>query len=285
VDVKVVDLKDRPVPGAQVEASNGRKTTTDENGIATIRFGSLGVHSIAVVSENHMPANVVVTLPTDRGKTITARLTNQIKISGFTFASAQLYPMLFSYLFSTYGYSPELNPYHEGEWTQWAISTTEEEEAVTFKKAFLRRLENGQEWWQVQIVKGGEEEENSRYTAEILFSEDRSSIRRFREKIGDGEIQEKPVTEGWYTAPARLTEESKQGALSERKVSVSVPKGDFSADLLTFGIVSGTSLKLWSVPQVPGGVVKYENLSEDETIYRAALVDFGRDAQTLLESY
>lgn len=229
-----------------------------------------------------MPSNMIVTLPTDNGETITARLTNQISFSGFSFGSVQLYPLLFNYMFSSYGYSMELTDYREGDWTEWIIKNSDSDDAMIMKKAFLKKFDNGQEWWQVQI---NHEEEESSYVAEVLFSEDRSSVRRLREKVGDGEVQEKPVSEGWYNRPVELTSESKEGAVKERDISVAVPGGSFTADLLSFGVVSGISLNMWQAPQVPGGVVKYENRSEDEVIYTSELADYGDDAETLLESY
>lgn len=46
VEVQVLDKNDQPLNGAQVEASNGRKTITDAEGVANVRFGSVGVYSI-----------------------------------------------------------------------------------------------------------------------------------------------------------------------------------------------------------------------------------------------
>lgn len=285
VDVKVLDQNDNPVAGAQVEASNGRRTTTDENGIAKVRFGSVGIHSVSVYADNHMPANFIVTMPADRGKTVTKKLANEISISGLRFGSINMYPLIFNYMFSSYGYSPELSEYREGQSTTWNIlSEGDENASMQMYKAFLKKLDNGREWWAIKLV---QEEDEPHYVAEVLFSEDRTSILRYREQIGDGEIQEKPVSEGWYSKPVSLTKESEEGGLKEQNVSVEVPAGSFTADLLEFGIAPKTLLRMWKATgsSVPGGVLKYETTSEGEMIYTSVLVDYSSDATTMLDSF
>ncbi|SMO83350.1 Ig-like domain-containing protein [Gracilimonas mengyeensis] len=284
VDVEVLDANGNPIQGAQVEASNGRKSSTDEKGMASIRFGSIGIHNITVLADNHMPNNMIVTMPADRGKTLTAQLANQVEIGTITFGSMNMYPMMFTYLFNGYGYQLELEDYPEGGWTEWR---TGGDDGTIMKKAFLKELDNGQQWWQI-ILKGNEKNDEDRYVAEVLFAEDRSQIVRMREKIGDGEAQEKPVSEGWYNEPRQLTEESVQGALAEEGISVKVPANTFTADLLDFGMAPGMSMKMWRVDsnEVPGGIVKYEySGDEDGEIASMELTDYGTDAESLLESF
>lgn len=289
VDIEVLDVEGTPIQGAQVEASNGRKSTTDESGMVTIRFGTVGIHNITVLADNYMPNNMVVTMPKDNGSTITARLTNEVEIgaisfTGINFGAMNMYPMMFNYLFTGYGYQLELEDYPEGGWTEWQ---TDDSEESYMRKALLKKMDNGQEWWQI-ILKGDSEDDEERYIAEVLFSEGRESIVRMREKIGDNEVQEKPVSEGWYNSPQKLTEESMEGALSERSVSVSVPAGTFTADLLNFGVAPGISMKMWrvSADEVPGAIVKYEYAEEEEGENSTMeLVGFGTDATSLLESF
>lgn len=283
VEVQVLDHNDQPVPGAQVESSNGRQTTTDKDGMAIVRFGSVGIHSISVFADNYMPSNMIVTLPTDRGKMLTARLTDQINFSGFSLSSVQMYPLLFNYLFTSYGYNLALTDYDPGDWTKWAVHTGEESESLVMQKALLKKLNDGREWW--QVIMYGDSKDEPMYVAEMLFSKDQTSIRRYREQFKDQEIQEKPVSEDWYTQPMNLTEESIEGATSERGVNVTVPSGEFTADLIDYGVVSGVSVKLWQVTGVPGGVVKYKNQTEEEVLYTSELVDYGNNAQSLLRSY
>lgn len=286
VDVQVLDQNDNPISGAQVEASNGRQTTTDADGNANIRFGSVGVYTVTVLADNRMPNNFVVTMPTDRGETITARLTDSIEFTGITLGTANLYPLLFNYMFSSYGYGLELTNYKEGQWTSWKIVVDDEEESMHISKAFLKELDNGQQWWRMTL-ENMDDQENS-YTSEVLFSEDRSSIVRYREKIGDNEVQEKPVSEGWYTAPTKLTEESREGAVTQENIEISTEKGTYKADLLKFGVAPEINLKIWQARSetIPGAVLKYETSNTDEgLIYESEMIDFGDDATTSLDSY
>lgn len=289
VQIEVLDQEDNPVQGAQVEASNGRQTTTNANGIASLRFGSIGVHNISVYADDYMPNNLVVTMPTDNGSTITARLTTEVEIGTMSFGGmnmgANMYPMMFNYLFTGYGYELEVEDYSEGGWTKWQISDEGGEVGTVMKKGFLKELENGEQWW--QIVMYDEENEEAVYVSEVLFSEDRQQIVRMREKMGDSEAQEKPVSEGWYSQPQKLTEESIEGATTERGIDVTVPKGNFITDLIDFGVAPEISLKLWRATsaEVPGGVVKSSTTEGEEVISNLELVDYGTDAQTMLNSF
>ncbi len=289
VQVEVLDQEGNPIQGAQVESSNGRQTTTNTNGIATLRFGTLGVHNISVYADKYMPNSMVVTMPADNGSTVTARLTGDVEVSAMSFGSmnmgVNMYPMMFNYLFAGYGYELEVEDYPEGGWTKWQISDGEGEIGSVMKKGFMKELENGQQWW--QIVMYDEETREPNYIAEVLFAEDRQRIVRMREKLGDSEPQEKPVSEGWYSQPQKLTKESIEGATKERGVSIEVPKGTFKANLIDFGVAPEISLKLWQATSknVPGGVVKSSTMEGDTIISSLELVDFGTDAETMLGSF
>lgn len=288
VKVKVLDQDGNPIKGAQVEASNGRQTTTDASGMAKLRFGSLGIHNISVYADNYMPNNMIVTMPADNGSTVTARLTGEVQMASLNFGinmNVNMYPMMFNYLFTGYGYELEVEDYPEGSWTQWQVSDGEGEVGTIMKKGFLKELENGQQWW--QIVMFEKEEEEPVYIAEVLFSEGRQQIVRLREKMGDSEPQEKPVSEGWYSQPQKLTQESIEGAVAEKGVSVDVPKGSFTADLIDFGVAPEISLKLWRAASadVPGGVVKSSTMEGEEVISSLELIDYGTHAETMLNSF
>lgn len=284
VSVEVTDQAGQPIPGAQVEASNGRKTTTDEKGIAKLRFGSVGVHHIGIMADNYMPANYVVTMPTDNGRRVKTSLTAPMQFSAFSFTTANLYPLMFNYLFNSYGYGLELKDYQEGEWTSWGVSSGDEKDTLRLSKGFLKRMDNGQEWWQIKVH---DQDGKEAYVAEVLFAADRSTVRRFREKIGDNEIQEKPVSEEWYNQPATLTKESKNASLVSENINLQTPKGTFKANQFKFGLTSNTFFQLWESQDesVPGGVLKYQIAAEEEPVYESILMDYGKDAVTMLESY
>ncbi|MDZ7691406.1 MAG: carboxypeptidase regulatory-like domain-containing protein [Balneolaceae bacterium] len=291
VDFKVVDQHGDPIQGATVEASNNKATSTNESGIATLRFGTVGIHNVTVTAPDYLPTTMTVTLPTDNDELKKARLAQQVDYSKMTagagfaqMGASQMYPMLFTYMFNSFGYNMELTEYKSGEWTKWRIITSDnEDEGIVMKKAFLKENDQGQQWWQLQMFEEGEE--SAIYTAEVLFAENRSSIRRYREKIEDNKVQEKPVTENWYSQPNHLTEESIEGALQEENVQIEVPDGTFSADLINFGVAPEVSLKIWRVTDVPGGTVQYATQEGEETLYRSQLIDFGSDAESMLDSY
>lgn len=296
VNFKVVNQDDNPVAGAAVEASNGESATTDSTGMASLEFGSVGVHEIKITSSEFGTTTKTISLPRDKGETVTTHLSKSTQFTGQAggrlgfgqMQMNQLYPMFFNYLFNSHGYSLSITDYAEGEWTKWRIQTGGDSgDQMHLKKAFLKKKDNGQEWWQIQLFE--ENSEKAAYTAEILFSDERSSVRRYREQFEDNEPQEKPVREGWYSDPADLTEESIEGATTKRNIDIEVPSGAFTADLVEFGVGPGLFLKIWKSTEVPGGTVQYLTTQEEgedkESVYRSELIDYGSDAKTLLNSY
>lgn len=152
-------------------------------------------------------------------------------------------------------------------------------------KAFLKEMDDGKQWW--QIVLHDANGEGKSYTAEVLFSKDRSSILRYREQFGDAEIQEKPVSKRWYTQPTQLTEESRKAAVSSENIEVTIPKGTYTANMLDFGVAPNVSLNIWqsTSEDIPGGILKYKTSNKAEFIYKAELRDFGSGRTTKLNSF
>ncbi len=297
VTVKAVDEQGKPVAGARVESSDGQKALTDEQGLATLRFGSLGVHTVTVAAQGRAPSAIRVSMPMDRGKTFEVRVGPPVEVSagiqvsgaagGFPggLMAAQFYPFLFQAMFAAYGYSMDLEAYEPGEWTEWEVRTDEDDEPLIMRKAFLTRLPDGREWWQIKVKAGGEDDEQ--IVLEMMFSKDRRSLRRMRQKTGDGEPSEVPVAEGWYTEPIELTPESVEGAVKERGVSVTVPAGTFRADLMEFAMMGAAEvLRMWRVSEVPGGLVQAEILeSGGGFLWQSRLRAHGTGASTELGSY
>ena len=293
VNVKVVDENDAPINGALVEVTNGQKATTGEDGLATLKFAGLGIHMITVMAQDRAPATLSVTMPMDMGKTLTARLgmpvdmsvSINVNIAG-TFAGmmmANVYPVLFQSLFTAYGYNLELVPYEASEWADWNFRSEGDDEPSVMKKAFLTKLDNQQEWWQMQLYG---EEKNETMIMEVLFSEGRQSLRRMRQKTGDEAPQEVPVTEGWYTPPMNLTPESIEGAVKEKGMEVTVPAGSFKADLLEFTAMGTGTIRLWRSGGVPGGMVRTQLVDPSgETVWTSELKAHGTGAKTALNSY
>ena len=293
VSVKAIDEADAPIAGAIVESSDGQKATTGADGMAVLKFGSLGVHNITVLSENKAPARLSVTMPLDTNKTMTARLGKPVEITapmsvGINISGmlTAIYPMIFQSMFTAYGYNMELAAIKTGEWTEWNFHSDRKgkKAEMTMRKAFLTRLENKQEWWQVQMDSGRKKED--RLTFEVLFSGERQSIRRMRQKTGEEQASEVPVTEGWYSAPMQLTPESLEGAVVKKGVDVQVPAGTFKADLLEFASMgAGGKVRMWRVKSVPGGVVRVELSQGAEPEWITELKAYGAGATTLLGSF
>lgn len=293
ITVKAVDENEQPIANAIVE-SDGQRVTTDKEGKAKLKFGAVGVHQITVLAQDKVPATLRVTMPLDQGKTEVARLTKGVDVSanininiGGNFSAmmmGQLYPMLFQSMFSAYGYSMELANYKESQWTEWQLYSEEDGEPIVIRKAFLKQLDNKQQWWGMYI-KGKEADDNM--LMEVLFSADRDSIRRMRQKIGQEEAAEVPVTENWYTQPTQLTPESLEGSIKERGVSVKTPAGSFTADLIEFSaMTAGGKVRLWRVKEVPGGVVRTEATNDEkQVVWWSELADQGSGAKTELGSY
>jgi hypothetical protein len=293
VSVKAIDETDSPIAGAIVESSDGQKATTGADGIAVLKFGSLGVHNITVLSENKAPARLSVTMPLDTNKTMSARLGKPVEISapvslGINISGmlTAIYPMIFQSMFTAYGYNMELAALKAGEWTEWDFHSDRKgkKAEMTMRKAFLTRLDNKQEWWQVQMDSGRKKED--RLTFEVLFSGERQSIRRMRQKTGEGQASEVPVTEGWYSPPMQLTPESLEGAVVKKEVDVQVPAGTFKADLLEFAYMGAAGkVRMWRVKSVPGGVVRVELSQGTEPEWITELKAYGTGATTLLGSF
>ncbi len=292
-EVSVVDEAGQPVAGAVVQVVNGEQTTTDSDGHATVHFGSLGVFTVRVSAADRGNATFAATMPLDRAKVRTIRLVKQqdinINVAGLGNLMGGMmqgfYPLMFQSLFAANGYSMEMSRYQPGEWTEWQLTTGgKDDKPVAMRKACLKRLANGNEWWQIRIP-GDQPDETM--VLEVLFSKEKRSIRRMRQRIGKGDAKEMPVTESWYTAPAKLTPESVEGSITHRSVKVTVPAGRFTADLLEFaaGVGEG-SLHLWRAKGVPGDVVKSDVTDADGQVGWATLLTaYGKGATTELGSY
>jgi hypothetical protein len=298
--VQVLDEQDHPVSGAIVEVTNGQQFTTGADGMAQLKFGALGVHQVMVMAQDRVPASFTVSMPLDRGKTVTTRVGAPVEVGVPVRLSGgggglgigglmmgQLYRMLFQSLFVAQGYSMEMEPYEPGQWTEWEMrSGADDDQPMRLRKGFLARDEQGREWWQVHLL-GDQAEDN--VLLEVSFVRGRESIRRMRQSTGGEPAQEVPVSEGWYARPMELTPESLEGAVKQRGAAVVVPAGSFTADLLEFaqmGFSGGGSLKTWRVRGVPGGVVRADLGEAGQGSERSSrLTAHGEGAVTELRSY
>jgi hypothetical protein len=192
--------------------------------------------------------------------------------------------MAFSYAFSAGGLWAGQKGYKPGEYTkfQW---TMEGEDSITMERAYLKELDDGKQWWRVSW-----EDSEGLWIWEVLIDADESGtgqMLRMRARDTDGNEGEVPVSgQSVYMPPAELTEESVQGA-TVGKEKVTVPAGTFQTDHVVFMAATGEGqAEFWLAPQVPGGVVKYLISQKGEgTVWNSDLVEYGKKATTILNSY
>jgi len=294
VKVEVRGQNNVPLVGAVVHCSDGEAVTIDTTGIATLHFSDVGAYNISVVYQDRVVSSYNISIPADDGKKLTANYTpvaaqpaaasQTAPAAGdngaLAMMASRLYPILFQYMFSAYGYSMELTPYQPGQFTDWTISGKSGKPFET-RKSFLTRLPDGKEWWGLTYVSNKDS-----IIMEVMFSEKQQSIRRMRQRFGNDSPKEVPVTEGWYTAPMQLTPESVDGAVVKKGISVTVPSGTYTCDQLEFAVGGDLTLRMWRAASVPGGIVKYEMVNKDgDSIYSGELKTTGSGAATQLSSY
>lgn len=301
VTVRAVDEADNPLAGVTVYSSAGERQLTAADGQVRLSFTAIGNYTINVEATERMPMTLQANFPLDAGKTLTARLAKIVpappllpsaaaKVSGSgpfpdvaglsTLFSTQLYPMIFHSLFSAGGFSLDLAPYEPGAWTEWRVNgDPADESALLLRKALLKRLATGEEWWQVR-VQGDEERQSLLF--EVLFSADKQTIRRMRQAGRDGKPAEIPVNSGWYVPPRKLSSASLAAALSKRDETIKVPAGSYRADRYDLATPESTGkIRLWQTKGVPGGVVKTLMFDEGtEEAWRAELTASGSGARS-----
>ncbi|MCK5735471.1 MAG: hypothetical protein KAH21_03290 [Spirochaetaceae bacterium] len=189
--------------------------------------------------------------------------------------------MAFGFAFSAGGMWAGQVGYKPGEFTKFKW-TMEDEESLEIERAYLKELDNGQQWWRVSW---GDSEDL--WIWETLIDPESSQMLRMRARDTDGNEGEVPVSgETVYMPATELTRESVQGATVD-KGKVDVPAGRFQADHVVYMMGSGDSqIEFWLAPQIPGGVVKYQISQKDEgVLWNSELTDFGKKATTILKSY
>jgi len=189
--------------------------------------------------------------------------------------------MAFGFAFSAGGMWAGQVGYKPGEFTKFRW-TVEGEDSIELERAYLKELENGNQWWRVSW-----KDSEGVWVWESLIDTQDSQMLRMRARDIDGNEGEVPVSgETVYMPATELTKESVQGATVD-KGKVDVPAGRFQADHVVYMMGSGDSqIEFWLAPQIPGGVVKYQISQKDEgTLWTSELTDFGKKAETILNAY
>lgn len=221
------------------------------------------------------------------GAAVAARLPKGPSLPVYTPDLSAFYvSYLFAVAFHSGSYAIATAPYEPGEWTRWRVG--EGEESGEMERAFLLRTPEGNEWWRVRFKTIADDGTPAEFVLEGLFNKDRSQLLRLRGKMPeDKEPKEMPVMEGTYgyVEPTRLTPESVEGA-TVGVVSVKVPAGTFEARHVRFAGLGGGTLEWWVVDSVPGGLVRYTVVDQDEEgEYAVELAAFGKGATSVLGSF
>ena len=197
-----------------------------------------------------------------------------------TYMTSQAYVM-FSYAFTPGGYWIGTENYKPGEWTKFKV-VMENGDEIILEKAFLKKLDNGNEWWRVSWTTGEEE-----WIYEALIDPKDGKILRMRARDADGNEGELPVSgdSSVYRGGEKLTKESLEGATVGIE-KIKTPAGTFKARHIQFMAMGGGKIDWWMVDSVPGQVVKYVLTGEDKTrLWSAVLIDYGKGAKTKLGVY
>ncbi len=199
----------------------------------------------------------------------------------FMVSQAQI---LFSRAFAAGGMWPAQASYAPGEWARYRSTVSGESEAAldTLGRAYLKETEDGNQWWRVRGLQGGES-----WIYEALVDPERGEVVRLRAKDPEGNVGEVPVTENTvYQSPQRLTQESVEGATVGTN-SIETPAGTFSARHVEYQGGTGSGTITWYLSdEVPGHVVKYRVENQQQgSAWTSTLATYGTDATTMLDSY
>lgn len=205
-------------------------------------------------------------------------------------------PMLKGYamgLFAAYfwagGFWLAQQPYQPGEWTMWQHTVIEAKESkveqpLKVEKAFLRRNEDGSEWWRIKAF--GKEAEDI-IVLEALFAADHSQIVRLLARIGQDPVSQVEFAEGENAVPSpnTMTDEWINSHLAG-EVQLATGTLQVSARHIRFTTADGSGeANFYLAPGVPGGLVKYEFTGADGSRYTVAMVGHGTGATTELGAY
>lgn len=190
--------------------------------------------------------------------------------------------VIFAYTFSAGGYWMGQVAYQPGEMTKFEWKS-KDNETVEFERAFLKKPEEGKEWWRVSWVA-----QDGSWIYEALISTADGTLLRLRAKDADGNSGEVPVSGDTviYMAPQELTKESIAGATVGREM-VSTPAGSFDADHVVYMATGGEGqVEWWITDKVPGGVVRYlANDKKEGVLWTSTLKEKGSNATTILGSF
>lgn len=187
--------------------------------------------------------------------------------------------MAFNYTFSGGGLWVGQIGYKPGEYTKFRWEA-KGENSMTMERAFLKKLDDGKEWWRVSW-----NVEKDTWVWEALLDPKTGQALRMRARDPEGQTGEVPVTgDMLYNPQAQVTKESLQAATVGTE-KVQVPAGTYTAQHVVYSS-GGGKVDFWTVDTVPGGVVKYlYNDPKESKTWTSSLIELGKNATTILGSY
>ncbi len=206
----------------------------------------------------------------------------QPKTPGWTQFMTMHAQIVFMYSFSAGGFWLGSTEYQPGEWTKFEFKS-KDESSIVIERAFLKRLDDGNEWWRVSWSDAEES-----WVYEALMTKE-GELLRLRARDSQGNEGEIPVTKGEtviYVPPTELTKESIQGA-TVGKENLTTPGGTFTTDHVKYMAMGAEGeVEFWLTDQVPGGAAKYQiNDKEEGTVWTCTLKEKGSNANTVLKSF
>ncbi|MCF7885780.1 MAG: hypothetical protein K9M80_04720 [Candidatus Marinimicrobia bacterium] len=189
--------------------------------------------------------------------------------------------VVFTYAFAPGGLWISKDSFTPGEYAKFKMDN-EENSHIVIEKAFLKKLDNGNEWWRISW-----KDEQDIWIYEALLSPEEGRVLRLRAKDAKGNQGEVPVTnQSVYMQPTQVTEESIEGAKIGEE-TITTPAGTFNTDHIRYiATTSSGSTDWWLTPKVPGGVVKYQMRDENkDVVWTSTMIEKGTTATSQLESY
>lgn len=189
------------------------------------------------------------------------------------------------------GYWLAWHPYQPGDWTKWKHEVREASpgegerpQPLYVEKAFLKRQDDGSEWWRIKAL---QENPEDTVVFETLFSADRTRIVRLLGRIGQNPVTEITFEEGEYAFPApAVFEEQMLATHGAGRAEIAAAGLSWSANHVQFRAQDGSGqADFFFSPEVPGGLVKYKFTTSQGDSYQILLSGHGGGAASELGAY
>ncbi len=247
--------------------------------------------ALSVMGCNRVIGNVMNTAVSTTEQRISQRISDEVAgailgelgprlIRAYTLGLMEL-------LFYQGPYYTELSEFEPGQYTVW--ESEDSEYGQVMEKAFLRREEDGKEWWRLESYAENVDGDEFHVIMEGLFEVEEDGtryVRRLRVQYPDSEEPEEVAiteedAEQWRVEPRRLTPESLEG-MRDGEEELTVKAGTFqTVRYRDSGRSEGVQTTWWVAEgAVPGDLVKlrHQDRHDESEAYEIELIMFGDDA-------